>query len=435
MEYRSDRAKIKNWEETPEGFLRFAAPVARVGELQYRNADGSVRREYVSESVLKDSADSLKIKPITTPGHPPGLVDKNSVSKYLAGSTGNTVWIDSGFLWVTGTVFDGETIEAIKSGDARELSLGYVVRTSPRVDGGYDQTFRQINHLSPVTKARANGAGFKLDGEDEYVEVWELMDSIVDEGDGAKESKKVSTSAIESAKESLEQLKEKEELKSMPYKATLDGVELEFALLDEAKHVKGIEKELGKLRAAAEKADAAMEATKASLDAANAEVETLKAKLDEADKAQSDAADANLDDAKVQAVISERMKLWQEVLPFMVNADAGFEPDYSLSPIEIMTAAVKVGNPDLESHIDGLDLNDAASVGFIKGLYAAMDMGSMAKQGRTKSDADSLLSFVRNRRDAAAGGGGGGGAKVIDAARQRRDERIAKNKTFSLGDK
>jgi hypothetical protein len=419
-DFRCDRSVIKHWEETPEGFLRFTAPVAKVGTLEYLNRDGSIRREHVSLDVLKESADSLKIKPITTPGHPPGLIDKTTASKFIAGSTGNRVWVDDGWMWINGTVFDGETIDAIKSGSARELSLGYSVKTVARTDGDFDQVERQINHLSPVTKARAAGAGFKLDGDD--TEVLFSTDAI------DASNKQVTAQQLDDLKQKLADLPNKD--KKMPYKATLDGVDFEFASLDEAKHVKTTEKELVKLRSDAENATAKAEELQTKLDEASKELITAKATVTE-QKTKLDAVDVepNLDAAQIETAIGERMKLWQEVLPFMRSDNADFEPDYALSPLGIMTAAVKAANPDLAQHLDALDLNQDANVGFIKGLYAGLNTKQFAQKQKIRSDADSLLSYVRDRRadgmkttgkvsDLESG-------RALEEARKKRAERIA----------
>jgi hypothetical protein len=423
-DFRCDRATIKHWEDTPEGFLRFTAPVGREGILTYGNKDGSVRREHVSLDVLKTSADSLKIKPITTPGHPPGLINKDTAKPYLAGSTGNSVWLDSGFLWVTGTVFDGETIESIKSGRTKELSLGYGVETVVRADGDFDQTKRHVNHLSPVTSARASGAGFKLDGDDEALVSLDAIDAPVPK------------SLLEV---SPEKQSKKTKEKPMTYKAVLDGIELSFETMDEAKHVKGIEKELSKLRsdsaATKEKLDAAtiaLDEAKTELGTVKAEIVTQKTALDAAEETVKTAKEDRLDEDAINTLIGDRMKLWQEVLPMMRSDNADYEPDYSLAPLGIMTAAVKVANPDIATHLDGLDLSDSENSGFVKGLYAGLNTKQYSQKSATRSDANTLLAEIRaNRFDAATGGMKSISGKsemeaelALEAARKKRADRI-----------
>jgi uncharacterized protein len=417
-DFRCDRSVIKHWEETPEGFLRFTAPVAKVGALDYLNADGSIRREHVNLDTLKASADSLKIKPITTPGHPPGLIDKTTAKDYIAGSTGNKVWIDDGFMWVTGTVFDGETIDAIKSGSARELSLGYSVKTVARADGDFDQIDRQINHLSPVTKARAAGAGFKLDEESNILFSTDAIDAS---------SNQVTSQQLDDLKQELADLPNKD--RAMSYKATLDGVDFEFASLDEAKHVKNTEKELVRLRSDADAIAAKTAELQTKLDDTTKELITAKATVTEQQTKLDAAEESNLDAAQIEAMIGERMKLWQEVLPFMRSDNADFEPDYTLSPLGIMTAAVKAANPDLAEHLDALDLSQDGNAGFVKGLYAGLNTKQFTQNEKIRSDADSLLRYVRDRRadgmNTTAKMSDLASEKALEEARRKRAERIA----------
>jgi hypothetical protein len=421
-DFRCDRATIKHWEDTPEGFLRFTAPVGREGVLLYANRDGTTRKEHVSLNVLKSSADSLKIKPITTPGHPPGLINRDTAKPYLAGSTGNTVWMDNGFLWVTGTVFDGETIDSIKSGRTKELSLGYGVETKVRSDGSFDQTKRYVNHLTPVGSARAGGSEFKLDGKDEALVSLDAIDA---------------PSVPDVPEQKVKKTKEK---KAMPYKATLDGVDLEFEAMDDAKHVKGIEKELSKLRsdsaATKEKLDAAtiaLDEAKTELGTVKAEIVTQKTALDAAEETVKTAKEDRLDEDAINTLIGDRMKLWQEVLPMMRSDNADYKPDYSLAPLGIMAAAVKVANPDIAGHLDGLDLSDSENSGFVKGLYAGLNTKQYSQKSATRSDANTLLAEIRaNRFDVATGGMSAKGGKsemeaeaVLEMARKKRAERIA----------
>ena len=452
QDFRADRATIKHWEETPEGFLRFTAPVGREGILTYKNKDGSVRREHVSADVLKDSADSLKIKPFTTPSHPMELVDKTTAQPFLAGSTGNTVWMDDGFLWVTGCVFDGRTIDAIKSGKNRELSLGYGVETIVRADGDFDQVKRHINHLSPVGRARASGAEFKLDSG-ESVEFLESMDSIdagidagidadVDADIDAGVDAGVDAGAGDEITPAQKVTEITKEIIAMPYKAMLDGIELEFPTMDEAKHVKGIEKELGKLRSDSASLTEKLDSKTVALDEAKSELGTIKATvvtqktaLDEAIATVETTKSEAMDGEAISSLIGDRMKLWSEVLPFIRSDSPDFEPDYTLSPLEIMAAAVKVANIELKDHIDGLDLADPENSGFVKGLYAGLNAKQFSTKSVTRANADSLLETIRSSRlDAATKNpfakssydkGEMQAKKDLEEARKKRADRIA----------
>jgi len=144
---------------TPEGFLNCYMRVAKVGDLQYRNADGSTRTEYVSEGTLfnADSTNTLKGKPVTLE-HPPALLTAETAKDYLTGSTLNLVKYDGSFLGVMATIHDKPTIDAVRSGKAREVSCGYTCDLVKRADGKYEQKNRQYNHVAITRKGRAGSS-------------------------------------------------------------------------------------------------------------------------------------------------------------------------------------------------------------------------------------------------------------------------------------
>jgi hypothetical protein len=156
--------------KTDEGFLIDSPVVARTGILEYRNADGSVRRELrLAEDVFH--ADSLKSfigKPITV-DHPTKLLSAKDVGMVQVGTM------------LSAGRQDGEKLRADivihqpdKIGERRELSLGYNVdleETPGEWEGQrYDAVQRNIrvNHLSIVKRARAGAvARLNLDADEE----------------------------------------------------------------------------------------------------------------------------------------------------------------------------------------------------------------------------------------------------------------------------
>jgi len=163
LEFRFDRSAIGNWQETPEGFLRIRATFARTGCQTYRNFDGSQRVEYRPESEVarEDSFLSLGGLPVTLE-HPPQLLTPDTARQYQRGASGTHVTYDNGFVHGTVVLTDREAIEAVKRGDATELSVGYRCEydATPGVapDGTrFDGTQRSIsgNHHAITSKARA----------------------------------------------------------------------------------------------------------------------------------------------------------------------------------------------------------------------------------------------------------------------------------------
>lgn len=161
---RFDRAEISpDWEETPEGYLRIKATFARTGLQRYRRQDGSEAIEYRPEEEVskQDALLSLANLPVTLE-HPPELLTPDTCRQYQRGHTGSLVEYRTPFAVGFVTVTDREAINAVKRGDAREVSVGYRVKfdatpgTTP--DGQrYDGVQREIsgNHVAIVRKGRA----------------------------------------------------------------------------------------------------------------------------------------------------------------------------------------------------------------------------------------------------------------------------------------
>lgn len=416
-EFRCDRVTIKHYEKTPEGYLNFTAPIARVGALKYRS-DSGIRTEFVSEQVLRDSAATFKHKPITR-GHPTERVTAENAHKYSIGMTGNITWMDGGFLWINGTVMQKDAVDAILSGEEKELSCGYSVRTQQRSDGTFEQVERYGDHLATCKIARAQGAGFVLDEADEVL----FSEDAIDSPDQAPPLPKPKAST-----------RSRKDKNPMTYKATLDGIEMEFDSLDTAKHVQGVNKELIKLRSDHDSLETKLKTAQDSLSelrsnhdavteeltTVNAELEQLNSELAEAngkitgletslDSAESryeslklevnDEENTRVDNDEIAELISERLKVWAEVDPIVRSDKADYEPDYSLSPIEIMAEAVKVRYPNL--NVDGLDLNEPENAGFVKGLYSVISAAtSQPRKTGTSSAAnvDSMLVTLREGR-------------------------------------
>lgn len=162
--FRCDRAEISpDWEETPEGYLRIKATFARTGLQRYRRQDGTEAIEYRPEEEVakQDALLSLANLPVTLE-HPPELLTPETCREYQRGHTGSMVEYRSPFAVGFVTVTDREAIDAVKRGDAREVSVGYRVKfdATPGVtpDGQrYDGVQREIsgNHVAIVRKGRA----------------------------------------------------------------------------------------------------------------------------------------------------------------------------------------------------------------------------------------------------------------------------------------
>lgn len=159
---RVDRSgKLGKVQRTPQGGIKVPASIAKVGILEYWQADGSVLREYNPPEVLAAAAESLRDAPVTN-DHPPEAVTADNYAQYNRGSvSGEPVFADD-HLSVPFLVIQGkDLIEAINAGKT-EVSAGYSadVDYTPGVTPSgeaYDGIRRSItyNHVAVVDEGRA----------------------------------------------------------------------------------------------------------------------------------------------------------------------------------------------------------------------------------------------------------------------------------------
>jgi hypothetical protein len=172
MPQRFDFVPFAVVKRTPEGFVIDSPIVGRTGIQEYRNSDGSVRREYrpADEVFNADALQSMRGKPITVE-HPQNGIDTTNAGLHTIGTV-----LTEGRKSQDGTTVVADIVlhQPERIGDRRELSLGYNVdlEMSPGVapDGShYDAIQRNIrvNHLSVVAKGRAGVARLNMDGDEE----------------------------------------------------------------------------------------------------------------------------------------------------------------------------------------------------------------------------------------------------------------------------
>jgi len=265
---RYDRATIKA-EVTDEGFLVDSPIVGRVGIQLYKNADGTVRREFrPPEEVFKaDSLNSFVGKPITD-GHPAEMVNAKNAKSLLVGAI-HTEGKQDGDNVVAGiTIHDADMIDKIMKGGKRELSLGYKVDIE-EISGvwngqEYDAIQRniRINHLAIVPRGRAGNARLNLDRLD--------AESII-------------TGEI------------------MPENLSRVRLDTGLEYQAEAEVVQAFEK----MRADKVEADAHIDELQKQLDSVSAERDTLKSQVASADKVRADALEAARAEIKARAILEK----------------------------------------------------------------------------------------------------------------------------------
>ena len=158
--------------DSKTGILRCRGTIARTGVQDYRNSDGTVRRELRPADEVEKSAQSFEAQPITLE-HPPEMVNARNSRNYMRGLTG-TVTFDGDLLTTELTVTDQEAVESAQT-THKQLSNGYecdIDETPGTWDGQrYDCVQRNIrgNHVALVKQARAGEmAKLHLDSSDSF---------------------------------------------------------------------------------------------------------------------------------------------------------------------------------------------------------------------------------------------------------------------------
>jgi hypothetical protein len=305
---RWDRATIRKATRTPEGFLKADATVTRTGVFEYRNADGSLRKELRHPDDVMDgvSLDSMKMIPVTN-GHPPErIVTSETARYYQVGATGENIRPDGQFVVSPLVITDGDAIAEIERGRS-QVSLGYEVDLLPERGKfrGDDYDFRQTNirynHLALVDEARAGDeAIIHLDSADA------MSEGIIER---------------QTEPQSQEEHMGKFNIDGIPYEAAQEVIN----------HV-------GKETARADAAEKELAETKKALATAEGERDAHKDELDKLKKA--DNSDA------VQTAVKARRELERKAEK-VLKGDGEVKVD-ELSDRDLMVATVKKVHADAD---------------------------------------------------------------------------------------
>lgn len=183
---REEWGYIKKFTKNDSGALVGRAPVTNIGVFQYRQPDGSIRREArLPEEVFHpDSMASLSMAPMTLQ-HPKEKVTADNASKLAVGSLGDRTDSDAYHVFAPIVVRSANAVAAVESGEARGLSCGYscdMDETPGNYLGvPYDAIQRNIryNHVALVGTPRAGDAAYiRMDSGDE-VPVGNLIPSPI----------------------------------------------------------------------------------------------------------------------------------------------------------------------------------------------------------------------------------------------------------------
>ena len=300
------------------GWLRAPASLTRAGVFEYRNPDGTVRRELrPPEEVAKtDSLATLEMVPVTL-RHPPALLNASNTKQYSIGSAGSAVHFDTASLLVNGELLitDAAGVNGAETGKSRELSCAYECREdhTPGVWQGqpYDLIQRDIkyNHVALEPMGRAGSdVRIHLDAAD----AWQVEEEI-------------KTNSATPARE------------TQTMKIRLDGVD--FDVNDQAAQA---------IQVHQTKLEEALKASQSTASTIKSDLDKLQAKMDAATelttKLQADLKAAQ-DPLKVKDAIKARVELERK-------AASVLEPETKLDAMEdmsIMTAVVKKLSPAFDA--------------------------------------------------------------------------------------
>lgn len=205
---RIDSISVDRTYYTEEGYLVDHPIVTTCGIFEYKNDDGSTRRELrLPEYVFDEkSLESYKGKPIIIT-HDAGEVDKENVRREQIGTIMSKGYRDGDNVRCEIIIHD---TNALKNCGLKELSLGYSLDTddTPGVYEGekYDciQKNIEINHLALVAEARAGEtARLNIDGKDDDEQILKggkaIMEKPNSKGHRADDGAELSPEEMEAA--------------------------------------------------------------------------------------------------------------------------------------------------------------------------------------------------------------------------------------------
>ncbi|WP_431810814.1 DUF2213 domain-containing protein [Lysinibacillus capsici] len=238
---RYDRSLIKDYMETPEGYLTVNVPITRPGVFPYQRQDGTVQMEAkLPEEIFSDrTIYSARSKPVTDE-HPNVPVTIDNHQNYAKGMSHTDSRVEDLKLYVSLTITDKDLIQKVYDGK-REISIGFmsdVVAESGTYNGQqyeFVQRNIEINHIAIVDQGRAGPeVAIRSDSD-----AWQI-----DEKGGNTKMVKIKIEGVEyevdpAVKAHIEALKAKEETAKVKgdsadaLQGRLDALEVKLQLKDQ----------------------------------------------------------------------------------------------------------------------------------------------------------------------------------------------------------
>lgn len=195
LRYADFRLDASTLQTLPDGSIKVVGQLTHPGIFDYRNPDGSRRREYrPADEVFRQESMRTFASSTITVNHPPvidgeRLVNTKNWKSLAIGHVGENVREDAGHMVADLYIRDAAAVERVKNGDLRHISCGYNVEFDPTPgttpDGQrYDGVQRNIrgNHVALLPNGIAPRGGsecvLRLDSAGD--EITSALSSYVD---------------------------------------------------------------------------------------------------------------------------------------------------------------------------------------------------------------------------------------------------------------
>ena len=156
VEFNRDSGKIKNFERTPEGYLKAWIPVGVANKiLEYGDRKETIQLDALTSD---KTANTIVGKPVTL-NHPPSAINASNYKKYAIGSFLQEHNTDNNVVYHAAIITDTEVADKIESGEYKYVSSGYYSNKKLNTDGILEQLDRSYNHGSILTPENQPRAG------------------------------------------------------------------------------------------------------------------------------------------------------------------------------------------------------------------------------------------------------------------------------------
>lgn len=195
VEFNRDSGKIKNFERTPEGYLKAWIPVGVANKiLEYGDRKETIQLDALTSD---KTANTIVGKPVTL-NHPPSAINASNYKKYAVGSFLQEHNTDNNVVYHAVIITDSEVADKIESGEYKYVSSGYYSNKKLNADGILEQLDRSYNHgsiLTPENQPRA-GEESKIFLQEDSLDLTEKVEKTEPNKDSEVINNKINISGL-----------------------------------------------------------------------------------------------------------------------------------------------------------------------------------------------------------------------------------------------